>query len=114
MMAVDFWGCFRSVKGDVSVTIAGTVCDVNSVSPTQITCVTNQHKKSEKANVRVEVSGNGKAVQVGISDACTHSGLFKLKCLLYIYFILTVLNMSSCILYCIKLYKSLKDFYCVM
>lgn len=65
MMAVDFWGCFRSVKGDVSVTIAGTVCDVNSVSPTQITCVTNQHKKSERANVRVEVAGNGKAMQVG-------------------------------------------------
>lgn len=39
----------------------------NSVSPTQIRCVTNQHKKSERAtcNVRVELAGNGKAVQVG-------------------------------------------------
>ena len=52
------------MKGDVSVTIAGTVCDVQSVSPTQITCVTNQHKKSQKTNVRVEVAGNGKAMQV--------------------------------------------------
>jgi hypothetical protein len=52
------------VKSAVSVTIAGTVCDVRTVTTTQITCVTNQHGKSEKIDVRVEVSGNGKAIQV--------------------------------------------------
>ncbi|XP_061168814.1 fibrocystin-L-like [Saccostrea echinata] len=54
---------FGSVKADVSVSIAGTVCDVKTVTPTQITCVTNQHPRSQKALIRVEVAGNGKAVQ---------------------------------------------------
>ncbi|XP_062574409.1 fibrocystin-L-like [Saccostrea cucullata] len=54
---------FGSVMADVSVSIAGTVCDVQTVTPTEITCVTNQHTGSQKALVRVEVAGNGKAVQ---------------------------------------------------
>lgn len=58
----------RSVKAAVSVTIAGTACDVRSVTSTQITCVTNQHGKSEKTNVRVEVSDNGKAIQVSLKS----------------------------------------------
>ena len=56
--------CFSTVKADVSVKIAGTTCDVGTVSDTTITCTTNQHAKSEKVNVEVEVAGNGIAKQV--------------------------------------------------
>ena len=48
------------------VTIAGTPCDVQSESETQIVCRTGEHKPSEKTKVRVEVGDNGIALQVGL------------------------------------------------
>jgi hypothetical protein len=46
------------------VTIAGTPCDVSTVSNTQVVCTTNQHNKSETVKIEVQVAGNGIATQV--------------------------------------------------
>ena len=51
------------------MTIAGTPCDIQSESETQIVCRTGEHKPSEKTKVRVEVGNNGIALQVGLCDS---------------------------------------------
>ncbi|KAK3532561.1 hypothetical protein QTP86_024146, partial [Hemibagrus guttatus] len=47
--------------GNVSVTIAGSVCDVQSASDTQVICVTNSHPKSQLTKVLVNVGNRGVA-----------------------------------------------------
>ncbi|XP_065139309.1 fibrocystin-L-like [Paramisgurnus dabryanus] len=44
---------FSVNAGELSVTIAGSVCDVQSASQTQIICVTNAQNKSQETKVRV-------------------------------------------------------------
>uniref|UniRef100_A0A3P8VF56 PKHD1 like 1, tandem duplicate 2 n=1 Tax=Cynoglossus semilaevis TaxID=244447 RepID=A0A3P8VF56_CYNSE len=44
---------------DVSVTIAGSVCDIESSSDTEIVCVTNEHRPSEETKVRVAIRDQG-------------------------------------------------------
>ncbi|KAG7219450.1 hypothetical protein INR49_009284 [Caranx melampygus] len=46
---------------DVSVTIAGSVCDVQSTTLTQIVCVTNSQSRSQETKVRVSVGDRGVA-----------------------------------------------------
>lgn len=48
----------------VVVKIAGTRCNVTSVTDTEIVCITGQHSPSQKTNVWVEINGNGMATQV--------------------------------------------------
>ncbi|XP_036421459.1 fibrocystin-L-like [Colossoma macropomum] len=45
--------------GNVTVTIAGSVCDVRSVNETQVICVTNAQPRSQMAKVRVQVGDRG-------------------------------------------------------
>ncbi|KAG7317211.1 hypothetical protein KOW79_019509 [Hemibagrus wyckioides] len=45
--------------GNVSVTIAGSVCDVQSASDTQVICVTNSQPKSQLTKVLVNVGNRG-------------------------------------------------------
>ena len=60
-----------TVKEDVSVWIAGSVCDVESVTDTQIVCVTNEHEGTVKAKVKVKIANNGWALQVSTDiDIC--------------------------------------------
>lgn len=49
---------------DVSVTIAGSVCDIESSSDTEIVCVTNEHRPSEETKVRVAIRDQGIANMV--------------------------------------------------
>ena len=55
---------FRTVDGDVAVTIAGTPCIVSSVIDTKIICETGAHSPSQKAKVKVEIDQNGIALEV--------------------------------------------------
>ena len=43
-----------SSVSDLNVTIAGTVCDIESTSSTQIVCITNSHKPAIETQVTVE------------------------------------------------------------
>uniref|UniRef100_A0A3B4ZUN2 PKHD1 like 1 n=1 Tax=Stegastes partitus TaxID=144197 RepID=A0A3B4ZUN2_9TELE len=45
----------------VNVTIAGSVCDVQSANDTHIVCVTNSQKQSQETKVRVNVADRGLA-----------------------------------------------------
>ena len=57
---------YRSVPGDVSVTIAGSSCTVSTATDTELECVTGPHAGSVVADVKVEVSGNGIAQEVSV------------------------------------------------
>ena len=57
---------YRSIPGDVSVTIAGSSCTVSTATDTELECVTGPHAGSVVADVKVEVSGNGIAQEVSI------------------------------------------------
>ncbi|XP_069478237.1 fibrocystin-L-like [Ambystoma mexicanum] len=50
---------FSSDLGSVNVTIAGTVCDVQSVASTQVICITNGHSPSGHVKVKVNIEGQG-------------------------------------------------------
>ncbi|XP_058475058.1 PKHD1 like 1, tandem duplicate 1 [Solea solea] len=50
---------FSTNVNDVDVTIAGSVCDVESSNNTHIVCVTNAHRPSEEAKVRVSIGDKG-------------------------------------------------------
>ncbi|XP_072530724.1 PKHD1 like 1, tandem duplicate 1 [Salminus brasiliensis] len=45
--------------GNISVTIAGSVCDVQSVNETQVICVTNAQPRSQLTKVRLQVGDRG-------------------------------------------------------
>uniref|UniRef100_A0AAR2IPV4 Polycystic kidney and hepatic disease 1 (autosomal recessive)-like 1 n=1 Tax=Pygocentrus nattereri TaxID=42514 RepID=A0AAR2IPV4_PYGNA len=45
--------------GNITVTIAGSVCDVRSVNETKVICVTNAQPMSQMAKVRVQVGDKG-------------------------------------------------------
>lgn len=49
---------------DVNVTIAGTVCDVQSTNATHIICVTNAQRQSQETKVRVSIGDQGIAKMV--------------------------------------------------
>ena len=58
--------CFclgSSNQADVNVTIAGTECDIQSLSDTEITCRTGAHKPATQTKVRVDIGSNGIATQ---------------------------------------------------
>ena len=44
--------------------IAGTNCPIDSMTDTQIVCITEAHKPSVKTKIKVEVGTNGIATQV--------------------------------------------------
>ncbi|XP_043073568.1 PKHD1 like 1, tandem duplicate 1 [Puntigrus tetrazona] len=50
---------FSSNVNEVSVTIAGSVCDVQSASESQIICVTNAQSRSQDTQVRVQLGNRG-------------------------------------------------------
>ncbi|XP_051526679.1 fibrocystin-L-like [Myxocyprinus asiaticus] len=50
---------FSTNVNEVTVTIAGSVCDVQSANQTQIICVTNAKPKSQQTKVRVELGNRG-------------------------------------------------------
>lgn len=49
---------------EVSVTIAGTVCNVSSSTATTIVCVTGAQRQSQEAKVRVSIADRGVAKMV--------------------------------------------------
>lgn len=49
---------------EVSVTIAGSVCDVKSANNTHIICVTNSQRQSQETKVRVSIGDGGVAKMV--------------------------------------------------
>ncbi|XP_030597029.1 PKHD1 like 1, tandem duplicate 1 [Archocentrus centrarchus] len=50
---------FSSDVNEVNVTIAGSVCDVQSTNSTHIICVTNAQRQSQKTKVRVSIGNRG-------------------------------------------------------
>ncbi|XP_052063691.1 fibrocystin-L-like [Mytilus californianus] len=50
-------------KSVVVVKIAGTPCNVSTVTDTEIVCLTGKHSPSQKTKVWVEINGNGMATQ---------------------------------------------------
>uniref|UniRef100_A0AAQ5X4Y6 Polycystic kidney and hepatic disease 1 (autosomal recessive)-like 1 n=1 Tax=Amphiprion ocellaris TaxID=80972 RepID=A0AAQ5X4Y6_AMPOC len=52
---------FSSDVSKVNVTIAGSVCDVQSANNTHIVCVTNSQKQSQQTKVRVNIADKGLA-----------------------------------------------------
>uniref|UniRef100_UPI0037E8D1AF fibrocystin-L-like n=1 Tax=Semicossyphus pulcher TaxID=241346 RepID=UPI0037E8D1AF len=50
---------FSTDQSKVKVTIAGSVCDVQSTSNTQIICVTNAQRQSQETKVRVSIAEQG-------------------------------------------------------
>ncbi|XP_059206673.1 fibrocystin-L-like isoform X1 [Centropristis striata] len=50
---------FSTNMNDVNVTIAGSVCDVQSTNNTHIVCVTNAQRQSQEAKVRVSIGDRG-------------------------------------------------------
>ncbi|XP_016299954.1 fibrocystin-L-like [Sinocyclocheilus anshuiensis] len=50
---------FSSNVNEVSVTIAGSVCNVQSASESQIICVTNAQPRSQETQVRVQLGNRG-------------------------------------------------------
>lgn len=49
---------------EVNVTVAGTVCDVQSANVTHIICVTNAQRQSQETKVRVSIRDQGIAKMV--------------------------------------------------
>ncbi|XP_069121982.1 fibrocystin-L-like [Argopecten irradians] len=56
---------FGTSKSDCAVSIEGSVCVVDSVTNNQIVCDTGSIATSVRGKVRVEIAGNGKAIQTG-------------------------------------------------
>ncbi|KAK2830693.1 hypothetical protein Q5P01_018624 [Channa striata] len=52
---------FSTNVNEVNVTIAGSVCDVQSTNNTQIICVTNDQQQSQQSKVRVSIGNQGVA-----------------------------------------------------
>ena len=57
---------------EVSVTIAGSVCDVQSTNNTHIICVTNSQRQSQETKVRVSI-GDGGIAKIVRDDARLYS-----------------------------------------
>ncbi|XP_024857831.1 fibrocystin-L isoform X2 [Kryptolebias marmoratus] len=53
---------FSTNMNEVSVTIAGSACDVESSNATRIICVTNAQSRSQEAKVRVSIGDRGIAM----------------------------------------------------
>lgn len=49
---------------EVNVTVAGTVCDVQSTNVTHVICVTNAQRQSQETKVRVNIRDQGIAKMV--------------------------------------------------
>ncbi|KAL4228553.1 Fibrocystin-L [Mactra antiquata] len=60
---------FGNVAGSVSVSIDDAECIVNTVSDTEIVCVTGEHPGSVDKNVEVQVAGNGIAQEASPGDS---------------------------------------------
>lgn len=58
---------FSTNMNEVNVTIAGSVCDVQSTNNTHIICVTNAQRQSQEAKVRVSIGDKGIA-KMGDAD----------------------------------------------
>ncbi|KAM9824037.1 PKHD1 like 1, tandem duplicate 1 [Neosynchiropus ocellatus] len=54
---------FSTDVEDVNVTIAGSVCDIQSTNTTHIICVTNAQPRSQETQVVVSIKGQGDAKQ---------------------------------------------------
>ncbi|XP_056106662.1 fibrocystin-L-like [Rhinichthys klamathensis goyatoka] len=50
---------FSSNVNEVTVTIAGSVCDVESANESQIICVTNSQRRSQETQVRIQLGNRG-------------------------------------------------------
>ncbi|NP_001305057.1 PKHD1 like 1, tandem duplicate 1 isoform X1 [Danio rerio] len=50
---------FSSNISEIAVTIAGSICDIQSANETQIICVTNAGPKSQETQVRVQLGNRG-------------------------------------------------------
>ncbi|XP_056106663.1 fibrocystin-L-like [Rhinichthys klamathensis goyatoka] len=50
---------FSSNVNEVTVTIAGSVCDVQSANESQIICVTNSQRRSQETQVRIQLGNRG-------------------------------------------------------
>ncbi|KAM3858592.1 fibrocystin-L-like [Diretmus argenteus] len=50
---------FSTNSNEVNVTIAGSVCDVQSANDTRIICVTNAQRRSQETKVRVSIGDRG-------------------------------------------------------
>uniref|UniRef100_A0A8C5F806 PKHD1 like 1, tandem duplicate 1 n=1 Tax=Gadus morhua TaxID=8049 RepID=A0A8C5F806_GADMO len=50
---------FSTSLSEVNVTVAGSVCDVQSTNATHIVCVTNSQGRSQEAKVRVSIGDRG-------------------------------------------------------
>lgn len=73
--------CFCSHSGgNVIVTIAGSVCDVQSASETQVICVTNAQPRSQQTKVLLYVGNRGiaKMVNLSLSDQIIRNPILKL------------------------------------
>ena len=57
---------FSTTVEDVSVTIDGTPCIVDSATGTEVQCVTEPHQPSIRTKIRLEINSNGIANQVKI------------------------------------------------
>lgn len=68
---------------EVSVTIAGSVCDVKSTNNTHIICVTNSQRQSQETKVRVSIGDGGvaKMVREDSQNAWLHSQHTTVSCL---------------------------------
>ncbi|KAM6899772.1 PKHD1 like 1, tandem duplicate 1 [Xenentodon cancila] len=53
---------FSASVSEVNVTIAGSVCDVESTNSTHIICVTNAQSQSQETKVRVSIGNQGIAI----------------------------------------------------
>lgn len=58
---------------EVNVTVAGSVCDVQSTNNTHIICVTNSQRQSQETKVRVSIGDRGIAKMVTRSDDSQNS-----------------------------------------
>ena len=63
---VVYWCAYvcSSNSSETSVTIAGSVCDVQSANETHIVCVTNAQRRSQQTNIRVSIGDRGIAKMV--------------------------------------------------
>ena len=61
---------YRTNAADVSVVINGTACNVTTVTDSELECETGSHSGSVRAQVEVQVAGNGIAQEVSIRKFC--------------------------------------------
>lgn len=66
---------------EVNVTIAGSVCDVQSTNNTHIICVTNAQRQSQETKVRVSIGDRGIAKMVREDKSGPLTSLTTQSCL---------------------------------